>query len=65
MLMLAVTDDRNISPPKGMVPLLVGFIVTSIGLSFGYNCGYAINPARDLGPRLFTLMGGYGDDPFR
>ena len=63
--MLAVTDDRNIAPPKGMVPFLVGLIVTVIGLSFGYNCGYAINPARDLGPRLFTLMAGYGGDPFR
>ena len=65
LLVMAVTDDRNIAPPKGMIPLLVGFIVTSIGLSFGFNCGYAINPARDFGPRLFTLVAGYGDEPFR
>ena len=34
--------------------------VLAIGISFGYNCGYAINPARDLAPRLFTLVSGWG-----
>ncbi len=64
LLVLAVTDDRNIAPPKGIVPLIVGFIVTSIGFSFGYNHGYAINPARDLGPRIFTAMAGWGIETF-
>lgn len=36
----------------GFVPLLVGFLVLSIGLSLGGPTGYAINPARDLGPRI-------------
>ncbi len=36
----------------GLQPLLVGFLVWSIGLSLGGPTGYAINPARDLGPRL-------------
>ena len=36
----------------GLAPLLVGFLVWSIGLSLGAPTGYAINPARDLGPRL-------------
>lgn len=42
-------------------PLLVGFVVMAIGMCFGSNCGYAINPARDLGPRLFSaiLYGSY------
>ena len=35
-----------------MAPLLVGLLVFSIGLSLGGPTGYAINPARDLGPRL-------------
>ena len=35
-----------------IVPLLIGFLVLSIGLSLGGPTGYAINPARDLGPRL-------------
>ncbi len=37
---------------SGLSPLLVGFLVWSIGLSLGAPTGYAMNPARDLGPRL-------------
>jgi glycerol uptake facilitator protein len=37
---------------SGLSPLLIGFLVWSIGLSLGAPTGYAINPARDLGPRL-------------
>lgn len=37
---------------KGFGPVLVGLIVTAIGLSLGGPTGYAINPARDLGPRI-------------
>ena len=47
----AITDKRNMSVSQGLVPLYVGFVVLNIGMCFGYNCGYAINPARDLGPR--------------
>jgi glycerol uptake facilitator protein len=36
----------------GLTPLLVGFLVLAIGLSLGGPTGYAINPARDLGPRI-------------
>lgn len=36
----------------GLVPLLVGILVFGIGLSLGGPTGYAINPARDLGPRI-------------
>ncbi|HEY7506145.1 MAG TPA: aquaporin, partial [Nitrososphaera sp.] len=35
------------------------------GMCFGFNAGYAINPARDLGPRLFTFVGGWGAEVFR
>lgn len=37
---------------QGLNPLIVGFLIVSIGLSLGGTTGYAINPARDLGPRL-------------
>ena len=37
---------------EGLNPLIVGFLVFSIGLSLGGSTGYAINPARDLGPRI-------------
>jgi glycerol uptake facilitator protein len=37
---------------EGLNPLVVGFLIVSIGLSLGGTTGYAINPARDLGPRI-------------
>lgn len=53
---LAVLSPANLVPgsgfDKGLSPALVGVIVWSIGLSLGGTTGYAINPARDLGPRL-------------
>ena len=39
---------------KQLVPFFVGLTVLGIGICFGYNCGNAINPARDFAPRLFT-----------
>lgn len=39
-------------PVSGLGPVLVGSLVWGIGLSFGGTTGYAINPARDLGPRI-------------
>lgn len=36
----------------GLKPLIVGFLIAAIGFSFGSTTGYAINPARDLGPRM-------------
>ena len=53
---LAIPSTRNLIEGTGfgsaLGPLLVGFLVWSIGLSLGGPTGYAINPARDLGPRL-------------
>ena len=48
-----------------MAPLIIGLLVAVIGMSFGFNAGYAINPARDFGPRLFTAVGGWGREVFR
>jgi glycerol uptake facilitator-like aquaporin len=44
---------------------MVGLVVVVIGQCFGFNAGYAINPARDLGPRIFTAIAGWGTDVFR
>ncbi|MBI3296629.1 MAG: aquaporin family protein [Elusimicrobia bacterium] len=53
---LAILRPENLVPnsgfDKGFAPALVGVLVWSIGLSLGGATGYAINPARDLGPRL-------------
>jgi len=37
-------------------PLIIGFVIFAIGASFGLNTGYAINPARDFGPRLWIAI---------
>ena len=53
---LAILTPKNLNPAHGwdvgFGPCLVGIIVWAIGLSLGGPTGYAINPARDLGPRL-------------
>uniref|UniRef100_A0A0N4Z116 Aquaporin n=1 Tax=Parastrongyloides trichosuri TaxID=131310 RepID=A0A0N4Z116_PARTI len=54
-----VTDKRN-RIAFTIQPILISLILLFIGLSIGMNCGYAINPARDIGPRIFTLVAGYG-----
>lgn len=59
-----LTDERNAPPPPALVPLFVGLLVVAIGMAFGVNAGYAINPARDFGPRLFTAMAGWGPGVF-
>lgn len=61
---LAVTEARGAAPPGWFVPVLLGGLVAAIGMSFGFNAGYAINPARDLGPRLFTAVAGWGSGVF-
>jgi MIP family channel proteins len=64
-VILGITDDRNAPAPKGLVPVIVGLLVVLIGATFGFNAGYAINPARDFGPRLFTAVAGWGGEVFR
>jgi MIP family channel proteins len=68
LLIFALGDTRNFAPDGPAArfgPVLVGAAVVLIGMSFGFNAGYAINPARDLGPRLFTFVAGWGPDVFR
>jgi MIP family channel proteins len=65
LVILALGDMRNLAPTSNLGPLLVGLLVVVIGMCFGFNCGYAINPARDFGPRLFTSLAGWGADVFR
>ncbi|KAM4577494.1 aquaporin-3a [Odontesthes bonariensis] len=61
---LAIVDPYNNPIPEGLEAFTVGFVVLVIGLSMGFNSGYAVNPARDLGPRLFTSMAGWGSEVF-
>ena len=57
-LVLALSDERN-QPSGILTPILVGLVVVAIGISFGNMHGYAINPARDFGPRLFVTLAGF------
>jgi glycerol uptake facilitator protein len=59
-LILAIVDLRNTSPGANMAPFIVGLVVVGIGMAWGTNAGYAINPARDFGPRLASFLTGYG-----
>ncbi|XP_059213872.1 aquaporin-3-like [Centropristis striata] len=61
---LAIVDPHNNPVPPGLEPFTVGFVVLVIGLSMGFNSGYAVNPARDLGPRIFTALAGWGQEVF-
>ncbi|KAJ8286918.1 hypothetical protein GJAV_G00044880 [Gymnothorax javanicus] len=61
---LAIVDPYNNPIPRGLEAFTVGFVVLVIGLSMGFNSGYAVNPARDLGPRLFTALAGWGTEVF-
>jgi glycerol uptake facilitator protein len=58
-LILAISDVRNSPPAANLAPFVVGLIVVAIGMAWGTNAGYAINPARDLGPRLASFVTGY------
>src|SRR5207244_11286527 len=55
-LILTIVDSRNQPVQSNLNPLIIGFLIVAIGASFGLNTGYAINPARDFGPRLWIAI---------
>jgi glycerol uptake facilitator protein len=59
-VIFALTTAANNPPLANLGPLIVGLLVVGIGMAWGVNAGYAINPARDFGPRLASLLTGYG-----
>lgn len=63
MFIAHITDKRN-HYPSWTQPLVIGTVFVMIGTCFAYNAGYPCNPARDFGPRLFTLFAGYGFEVF-
>jgi glycerol uptake facilitator protein len=71
VLVASALVSRRLAPggvAPGLGPILVGALVWSIGLSLGGTTGYAINPARDLGPRLahtFLPIAGKGGSDWR
>jgi len=61
----ALTDRKNNGVDSTQLPFMVGCLVWVIGMTMGLNCGYGINPARDLIPRIFTSLAGWGSAPFK
>src|SRR6266849_311594 len=55
-LILVIIDARNQPVKANLNPLIIGLLIVAIGASFGLNTGYAINPARDFGPRLWIAI---------
>ena len=60
LFVFAVIDEYNAPVRANLAPWIIGFIVMAVGVSFGANAGYAINPARDFGPRIFAWIAGWG-----
>lgn len=65
LCLLAITDKHNNPALPGTQAVVIGVLVVVIGVSLGMNTGYAINPSRDLPPRFFTFIAGWGTEVFR
>lgn len=61
---LMFTDKKNGPTPPGVLPVGIFFMVLAISSALGMDTGAALNPARDLGPRILTAMVGYGREVF-
>ncbi|KFW82708.1 Aquaporin-10, partial [Manacus vitellinus] len=61
---MGVMDNRNKGVPKGLEPVVIAMLVLSIEVAMGANCGCPLNPTRDIGPRLFTYLAGWGPEVF-
>jgi len=55
-LIFAIVDGKNQPVQANLNPFIIGLLIVAIGASFGLNTGYAINPARDFGPRLWIAI---------
>jgi glycerol uptake facilitator protein len=64
LLIFGISDAKNLGAQANLGPFIVGLAVAAIGMSFGTNAGYAINPARDFAPRVFTYFLGWGANAF-
>ncbi|KAM7005897.1 aquaporin-7 isoform 2-T2 [Tautogolabrus adspersus] len=65
LCLMALSDQKNKPAAAGNEPVAVGLLVLLIGISLGSNSGYAINPTRDIAPRVFTAIAGWGAEVFR
>lgn len=61
MGILAIGDENNGAPKGALAAIAIGILIAVIGASFGPLTGFAMNPARDFGPKLFAFFAGWGD----
>ena len=61
---LPLADPQNSPASRDLLPPLVAVMFLGVSCSMSSNCGGGVNPARDLGPRLFTLFAGWGTEVF-
>ncbi|SNX82913.1 related to channel protein [Melanopsichium pennsylvanicum] len=59
IVILAIGDSSNTPPPDGLAPLVLLWLVWGLGACLGWQTAYAVNPARDLGPRIMLYIVGY------
>jgi glycerol uptake facilitator protein len=58
-VVFALITAANNPPLANLTPVVIGLLVVGIGMAWGANAGYAINPARDFGPRFASWITGY------
>jgi MIP family channel proteins len=61
---LAICDNKNTRIDHTIKGLLIGLVIYLIGSAYAGNSGGAVNPARDLAPRIFLLIAGWGSASF-
>ena len=64
IMILITTDVRHGGPRPGVAAGTIGLTLFSLGMFLGPQTGFAVNPARDFGPRILTAMVGYGREVF-
>uniref|UniRef100_A0A8C5K131 Aquaporin 9 n=1 Tax=Jaculus jaculus TaxID=51337 RepID=A0A8C5K131_JACJA len=64
LIVFAIFDSRNLGVPRGLEPVVIGLLILVLASALGLNAGCAMNPARDLSPRLFTALAGWGFEVF-
>lgn len=61
IVILALGEEKNSNKPmSNLAPVFTGITIAIIGASFGVLTGFAMNPARDFGPKMFAVLAGWG-----